>query len=92
MALAQDADLLLAEALVVDTVPADLIRSLSSARDAGRKAAEAGVRALILTHLMPGTDRRRARQAARGAFDGPIRVAHGGLTVQVDPPPVRVEP
>ena len=84
--LARGADLLLAEASFIDAVPADLIWSLSSARDAGRQAAEAGVGALILTHLMPGMDRRRARQAARTGFDGPVRVARAGLTVALGQP------
>jgi hypothetical protein len=37
----------------------------------------------VLTHLLPGTDRRGAREAARASFGGPIRVARGGLTVAV---------
>jgi hypothetical protein len=36
---------------------------------------------LVLTHPLPGTDRRRAGQAARASFGGPIRVEHAGLTV-----------
>ena len=75
--LARDADVLLAEASYVDDVPDDNRGTLSSARDAGRQAAAAGVNALVLTHLLPGTDRRRAREAARASFGGPIRVARG---------------
>ena len=42
-----------------------------------------GSAALVLTHLLPGTDRRGAREAARAGFGGPIRVARAGLTVAV---------
>jgi ribonuclease BN (tRNA processing enzyme) len=81
--LARDANVLLAEASFVDEVPDDNRATLSSARDVGRQAAAAGVAALVLTHLLPGTDRRRAREAARTTFGGPIRVARAGLTVAV---------
>lgn len=80
--LARGADVLLAEASYVETVPADNRGTLSSARDAGRAAAEAGVRALVLTHLMPGTDRRAARRAARHSFES-VRVARPGLAVEL---------
>ena len=80
--LARDADVLLAEASFVDEVPGD-DHTLSSARDAGRQAAEAAVGALVLTHLLPGTDRRRSAAAARAEFDGPIRVARPGLRLEV---------
>lgn len=81
--LARDADVLLAEASYVDDVPEDSRAKLSSARDAGRHAAAAGVETLVLTHLLPGTDRRRSAAAARAEFTGPIRVARAGLTVAV---------
>src|SRR5262249_30273379 len=61
--LAAQADLLLAEASYVDQVPQDLQRYLSSAAQAGRRAAQAEARRLLLTHLLPGTD----PAAARGA-------------------------
>jgi ribonuclease BN (tRNA processing enzyme) len=81
--LARDADVLLAEASYVHEVPYDSRGTLSSARDAGRQATAAGVGTLVLTHLLPGTDGRRARAAARAGFGGPIRVARAGLTVPV---------
>ena len=77
--LARDADLLLAEATYVDEVPPDLSRTLTSARQAGRQAAEASVGQLILTHLMPGTDPEAARAAAADGYDGPIEVANADL-------------
>ena len=81
--LARDADVLLAEASFVDAVPDDEGPTLSSARDGGRQAAEAGVRTLVLTHLLPGTDRRRSAAAARSEFGGPILVARPGLNFEV---------
>jgi ribonuclease BN (tRNA processing enzyme) len=81
--LARDADVLLAEASFVDVVPGEDRPTLSSARDAARQGTEAGVGTLVLTHLLPGTDRRRAASAARAEFDGPIRVARPGVTMAV---------
>lgn len=81
--LAGDADVLLAEASFVDAVPGDERPTLSSARDAGRQAAEARVGTLILTHLLPGTDRRGSAAAARSEFGGPIRVARAGLHIRI---------
>jgi ribonuclease BN (tRNA processing enzyme) len=81
--LARDADVLLAEASFIDVVPDDEGPTLSSARDAGRQAAEAGVGTLVLTHLLPGTDRRRSAAAARASFGGPIRVARPGLRIAI---------
>jgi ribonuclease BN (tRNA processing enzyme) len=85
VALARDADLLLAEASYVDDVPADSRAHLTSARDAGRQAATAGVGRLLLTHLMPGTDPAAARAAAADAgVGGEVGVATAGLVVDVD--------
>jgi ribonuclease BN (tRNA processing enzyme) len=81
--LARDADLLLAEATYVSQVPEDSRRFLSSAAEAGRTAARAGVRRLLLTHLWPGTDRPAARAAAGAAYDGEVRVATAGMTLDL---------
>lgn len=81
--LARDADLLLAEASYAEDVPEELIGSLSSALDAGQQAAEAGVRQLMLTHLMPATNANEAMAAARRAFAGRTDVARPGLTVDI---------
>lgn len=83
VALARDADLLLAEATYVDEVPQDLHRALTSAREAGRQAAGAGVGRLLLTHLWPGTDRAAARAAAADGYDGPVGVATADLVVDL---------
>jgi deazaflavin-dependent oxidoreductase (nitroreductase family) len=87
VALAADADVLLAEASYADEVPADLMGSLSSASDAGRQAADARVSRLVLTPLMPGTDTAAARRAARRHFRGPIGVARPGMSMRVRPSP-----
>jgi ribonuclease BN (tRNA processing enzyme) len=83
VALARDADLLLAEASFVDTVPADLRSGLNTAAGAGAQATAAGARRLVLTHLFPGTDVAAARAAARRGFAGAIDVAVPGLDIQL---------
>jgi ribonuclease BN (tRNA processing enzyme) len=81
--LADGADLLLAEASYADAVRPEVVGALSSAADVGREAASAGVRQLILTHLMPRTDEAEALAAAARAFAGPIEIARPGLVVDV---------
>lgn len=73
--LAASADVFIAEATYPVRVPADSARYLSSARDAGRTAARAGVGRLVLTHLQPGTSPAAAIEAAAAAFTAPITVA-----------------
>jgi ribonuclease BN (tRNA processing enzyme) len=81
--LARGADVLLAEASYVNQVPADSRRYLSSERQQGRQAAEAGARHLVLTHLMPGTDPSAARAAARHGYGGEVSVATPGLVLSI---------
>ena len=81
--LASGADLLLAEASYAGALPTDLIGQLSSASDVGREAHDARVGSLVLTHLMPGEDRRAAVRAARSAYAGPVRTAREGLTLRI---------
>lgn len=81
--LARGAAVLLAEATYPDWVPPEHAAHLTSARQAGRYASEAGVDRLVLTHLWPGTDPRAAHRAAAHAYRGPIDVASGGLTVPI---------
>jgi ribonuclease BN (tRNA processing enzyme) len=83
VALARDADLFLAEATYVTEVPADSATAMSSALQAGRYAAEAGVGALMLTHLQPGTDAGAAQAAAGAAYDGRIDVATFGSVTTI---------
>lgn len=81
--LARGADLLLAEASYAEQVPEDSRRYLSSGRQQGLRAAEAGARRLLLTHLLPGTDPAAAVSAARHGYTGEVGVATGGLVLDV---------
>jgi ribonuclease BN (tRNA processing enzyme) len=79
VALAREADLLLAEATYVDQVPEDSRRYLTNARQAARQAAKAGARHLMLTHLSPDTDPQAARAAAGDEYNGTTDVATADL-------------
>jgi len=81
--MARDADLLIAEATYPDEVPEDSRRYLSSAQQAGRQAAAAEVRQLLLTHLWPGTDRGAAVAAACAGYGGPVAAATPGLIIDL---------
>ena len=81
--LSRGADMLLAEASYVDRVPEDARDYLSSARQAGRYAADAEVGRLLLTHLLPGTSTTAAGDAAAESYPGRIDVATGGRTVDL---------
>jgi ribonuclease BN (tRNA processing enzyme) len=83
VALARDADLLLAEATYVEQVPETSRRYLTSARDAGRQATQAGARRLLLTHLWPDTDPLAARGAAGVEYRREIGVATADLVVDL---------
>jgi ribonuclease BN (tRNA processing enzyme) len=83
VALASNADLLLAESSYVDYPGGAADPHLSSARVAGRQAAEAGVARLMLTHLFPGTDPEAARAAAGAEYGGPIDVATTDLVHEI---------
>ena len=81
--LARDADLLLAEATYPDHVPDHSRQYLSSARTAGRQAAEAGADHLLLTHLWPGTDPQIALAMAAETYDGALDVAVSDFTIDL---------
>ena len=81
--LARDADLLLAEATYVDQVPEHSRRYLSSARQVGQQATDAGAGHLLLTHLWPGTDPAAARAAAGDRYDGEVAVATADLVLDL---------
>jgi ribonuclease BN (tRNA processing enzyme) len=81
--LADGADVLLAEASFVDSVPEPARNHLCSAVEAGRQAARAGVRRLVLTHLLPGTDPAAARAAGSRSYPGIVEIATGGLAVDI---------
>jgi ribonuclease BN (tRNA processing enzyme) len=77
--LAAGADLLIADATYPGVVPDEHAAFLSSARQAGSYAQSAHAKALMLTHLWPGTDPDAAFAAAAGTYDGPVEVATPGL-------------
>ena len=81
--LAAQADLLLAEASYALEVHPDTAGALSSAADVGREAADADVKRLVLTHLMPRTSESDALAAAAQSYEGPIDVARPGLVIEV---------
>ena len=76
--LARGADLFLAEASYVDRMPDDSRDFLTSASQAGRQAAAAGVGHLLLTHLLPGTDHEAALAAAGAHYQGTLGLATMG--------------
>lgn len=78
--LADGANLFVAEASYPEQVPQENAAFLSSARDAAADAARAGVGHLLLTHLWPGTDLDRYRDAA-AAYTGPLDVALPGTAI-----------
>lgn len=75
--LAKDADLLIHEATASETLGQSNWGVHTTAREAGRIAAEAGVKALALVHRMPGPPDVWAQEAGE-AFDGAIFVPQAG--------------
>jgi len=80
--LARDADLLLCEASFLDgpDLPAGLHLT---ARQAGRHATRAGVRQLVLTHLVPWNDRQITEHEAGTGFSGPLAFAASGMRLGI---------
>ncbi len=83
VALAREADLLIADATFAAAVPEDSREYLTSAGQAARQAADAGSGRLLLTHLWPGTEHAAAIGAARDAYAGEIAVAVPGLSLDI---------
>lgn len=80
--LAQDADLLLAEASFQEG--RDTARGIHlTGRRAGQAAAQAGARRLLLTHLPVWNDPQVVLAEARGAFTGPVSVAGSGQVHEI---------
>jgi ribonuclease BN (tRNA processing enzyme) len=83
-ALAGGADVLIAEATLVEPDPAPLEeRGHMSAREAGELAARAGVRRLVLTHISDELDPAHALAEARAGFAGPVEIAAEGAAYSV---------
>ncbi|MEV4576379.1 MBL fold metallo-hydrolase [Nonomuraea jabiensis] len=83
VALAEGADLLVAEATYPERVPEEDAPYLSSALDAGHTAASAGVARLLLTHLWPDTSAALALLAAAKSYDGTLAVVSEGVTLDL---------
>ena len=83
-ALARDADLLLSEAAFLEGEPFDSVPDVHlSGLRAGRVAARAGARRLVLTHLAMWNDPALSLAEARRAYDGPIELAEPGAVYRV---------
>jgi ribonuclease BN (tRNA processing enzyme) len=80
--LAHSADLLLCEAAFLEGDPNPPGHHLTG-REAGEHAQAAGVRQLMLTHILPWGDPSRAAAEARSAFGGPVALARPGAVVQL---------
>lgn len=96
---AANADLLIHEAMLSPALPALMkrigngddrlmhhwLRAHTTAEDAAKTAAAAGVRALALHHLIPSDDPAYSEQdwlgSTRPHFSGPIHVGHDGLRI-----------
>ena len=79
--LAQGADLALFEASFLDGGEQPDVHM--TARQAGELASEAGVRRLVLTHLVPWNDDALTLEQASETFSGPVELARGGLIIDL---------
>ena len=79
---ARDADMFLCEASFIEAKenPPDL--HLTGA-EAGRMAADAGVKRLVLTHVPPWYDPQIALAESKLTYDGDVELAEPGRTYQV---------
>lgn len=80
--LATGADLLLAEAAYLESVPAPRGVHLTGRR-AGQAATRGGSHRLVLTHLVAWNDPAETLAEARAVYDGPAELAHPGLVVEL---------
>lgn len=98
---ARGADLLIHEAMLESALPAltarvgncseklmqHLLRSHSSAEDGAKTAANAGVKALVLSHLIPADDPDYGetdwREAVADAWTGPLFIGRDGLRIPI---------
>jgi ribonuclease BN (tRNA processing enzyme) len=81
--LGADADLYVMEATLQAEPPPGEPRHLLTAREAGRFAAAAGARRLLLTHFWPGSDRGVSLRQAAAEFGGEVLAAEEDLVVEV---------
>ncbi len=81
--LAQDADVLIAEATWCGSAAGKPRGMHLSGTEAGIAAQRAGVGKLILTHIPPYGDPEEALASASSEFSGPVEVAHLGMVLQL---------
>ncbi|RMI14231.1 MBL fold metallo-hydrolase [Cellulomonas triticagri] len=79
--LARDADLLLAEAAYVESLPAAPRGVHLTGRRAGLAAERGGSRRLLLTHLVAWNDPQESLDEARAVYGGPVDLAVPGMVV-----------
>ncbi len=79
--LARDADILIAESMVVGPFNESLNRGSSTPIEAATLAHDAHVKRLVLTHFWSKRDSEEALRQANSIFSGPTYVAYPGLTI-----------
>ena len=77
------ADVLLAEAALLETDPVPALDLHLTAAQAAEGAAAAGASRLVLTHIRPDRDPAVSVREAGRRYDGPIGVAEEGTTMEV---------
>ena len=80
---AHGADLFLCEASLKDAKGDSTERGHMDAAEAGREAARAGVKRLLLTHVPAENGSDEVIEKARAEYSGPIEIAHPGLRIEV---------
>jgi ribonuclease BN (tRNA processing enzyme) len=80
---AHGADLFLCEASLKDARGDSTERGHMDASEAGREAARAGVKRLLLTHVPAENGSDEVLEKARAEYSGPIEIAHPGLRIEV---------
>lgn len=77
--LSKNADILLSEA----TFPVKMAADHMTAAEAGKAAAEADCKRLILTHIWPSLDPEESKKQAAEFFRGPIEIAKEGQVYEI---------
>ena len=86
--LAKDADLLICESAVPDSLQ---IKGHLTPSMAGEMAARAGVGKLVLTHFYPDCDDVDIEQECRKTYSGPLLLAEDLMEIAVTPNPAKPE-
>lgn len=80
---ARDADVLLCDATWLERQRPLPDGIHMTGAEAGRLATEAGVRTLVLTHIVPTNDAAQTAAEATGTFDGSVHIAHDLLELSL---------